>query len=218
MKSFFLFALIVSCISSNAQRMSGGVLTDTAKLNKREFRNQGEQEVYWAEQLFKNDYREEYYSKYKVRIIENGDNYNYNGIVLIVVNSIRELKDIINQGIFYPDIISQSFVFKPSLKIRLQTDTAAQLLKNKSKKVVVKHLNDIVSKDSLTISNFEELRCLNITPTKRRFRFWLYTKGFANPTVCFLELTNSNASGKTSLASFIKGAQLTFFKKGWVII
>lgn len=70
----------------------------------------------------------------------------------------------------------------------------------------------------LTIANFEELTFLSNSPTQRRFRFWLTGKGEINPTVCFIELTNPNATYKTDIDSFINGAMLTFYKAGWFII
>ena len=72
--------------------------------------------------------------------------------------------------------------------------------------------------DSLTISEFEELKFLTKSYTQKRFRFWLFRKGTANPTVCFIELTNDKASSKTDLTTFINGAALTYFKSGWIVI
>jgi hypothetical protein len=70
----------------------------------------------------------------------------------------------------------------------------------------------------LTISNFEELKFLNHSPTQKRFRFWLNRNTLLNPTVCFIELTNQNATDKTDIETFIRGASLTFYKEGWIII
>ena len=70
----------------------------------------------------------------------------------------------------------------------------------------------------LTISNFEELTVPNHSPTQKRFRFWLHRNSLLNPTVCFIELTNQNATDKTNIKTFIKGASLTFYKEGWIII
>ena len=72
--------------------------------------------------------------------------------------------------------------------------------------------------DSLTISDFEELKFLNKSNTQKRFRFWLFRKGTANPTVCFIELTNDKANDKTDFTTFINGAVLTYFKSGWIVI
>lgn len=70
----------------------------------------------------------------------------------------------------------------------------------------------------LTISNFEELKFLNYSPTVKRFSFWLNRNTLLNPTVCFIELTNQNATDKTDIENFIRGASLTFYKEGWIII
>lgn len=70
----------------------------------------------------------------------------------------------------------------------------------------------------LSISNFEELKFLNHSPTQKRFRFWLNRNSLLNPTVCFIELTNENATDKTDMQTFIRGASLTFYKEGWIII
>ena len=66
----------------------------------------------------------------------------------------------------------------------------------------------------LTISNFEELDFLSESPIQKRFRFWLQGKGLVNPTVCFIELTNQNATENTDIETFINGASLTFYKEG----
>jgi hypothetical protein len=34
----------------------------------------------------------------------------------------------------------------------------------------------------------------------------------------FIELTNDKATPTTNIVDFIKGAKLTFFKEGWIII
>ena len=70
----------------------------------------------------------------------------------------------------------------------------------------------------LAISNFEELKFLNHSPTQKRFRFWLNRNTLINPTVCFIELTNQNATDETDIETFIRGASLTFYKEGWIII
>ena len=70
--------------------------------------------------------------------------------------------------------------------------------------------------DSLTISDFKELKFLSKSPKYKRYKFWLWHKGFANPTAYFIELTNESATDKTELTDFINGASLTFFHVGWV--
>jgi hypothetical protein len=66
--------------------------------------------------------------------------------------------------------------------------------------------------------SIEELKFLEISPRVKRFRFWLRLNGIANPFVYLFELTNENATKQTDIENFIKGASLTFFKQGWIVI
>lgn len=68
------------------------------------------------------------------------------------------------------------------------------------------------------ISNIEEIKFIKKSPQQRRFRFLFYQKGLLNPTICFFELINSNATQGTVLTEFVNSARLTFFKQGWVMI
>ncbi len=72
--------------------------------------------------------------------------------------------------------------------------------------------------DSLTVSTIEELNVSNTPITQKRFKFLLWRKSFANPTVYYLELTNKKANKRTTLSDFIKESELTFFKEGGVQI
>jgi predicted small secreted protein len=213
MKIHILFAIIILLsISANAQISKN----DSVKSVRREFKNQGEQEDYWAVELFKRDYKRQQYEIYKGSIIMYGNTYRYNDIVLTVYTN-PELKAIFKKGIFYPGIMGESF--KDRTKIRLMKDTMMEQQKKDTSKKMKKFDNNLVGTDSLTIHNFEELRFLSSTPKQKRFRFWLEGKyPIANPTVCFLELTNENATATTDIITFINGAKLTFFEEGWVIL
>lgn len=68
------------------------------------------------------------------------------------------------------------------------------------------------------ISSFEELKFLRLSPQVRRFRFWAYHKNVKNPTVYLLEITNTQATEKTGMESFIANGTLTFLKKGWMVL
>jgi hypothetical protein len=72
--------------------------------------------------------------------------------------------------------------------------------------------------DSLKITDFQELKYVNDKPQYRRFSFWLFRKLLANPQVYYIELTNDKATPGTELREFIKGAQLTYFNPGNIII
>lgn len=175
--------------------------------NKREFKNQGEQENYWAEQLFEKEYSKKYFKKFKDDILVTGNNFTYGDQTLIVVHTPKELNRIFSTGLFFPSIITGDSKTVVKSKPELDTLPIAQQV-----------FYNLTRTDSFTISGVEELNFLTKTNTVKRFRFWLFRKGSANPTVCFFELTNEKANDKTDLASFINGATLTFFKSGWVVI
>lgn len=79
-----------------------------------------------------------------------------------------------------------------------------------------------------------ELSQINPNPQTKRFSFWTFPKRIENPTdstsidyilstrinpdVYYFELENLNADTDMDLIEFIKGAHLTFFKYGGIII
>ena len=66
--------------------------------------------------------------------------------------------------------------------------------------------------------NIEEKSPLNHSVKIKRFEVWVYLPTMANPTVYLFELTNEEATNNMTIAEFIKGARLTFFKQGWIIV
>ena len=174
---------------------------------KREFKNQGEQEDYWAEQLFEKEYSKTHFDKFKGDIVINGDGFIFGDKTFVITNTPKELKPIFSSGIFYPSIITGDT--KSIVKSQAELDTLS---------TAQKVFYNMGRTDSLTISGFEELKFLSKSNTQKRFRFWLFRKGVANPTVCFIELTNDKANGKTDLTTFINGAALTYFKSCWIVI
>ena len=94
---FFLIItlLILTCFSVDGQT------TDNKNNTKREFKNQGEQENYWAEQLFEKEYSKKYFEKFKGDIVVNGNNFNYEDQIFIVVNTPKELNSIFSSGLIY---------------------------------------------------------------------------------------------------------------------
>jgi hypothetical protein len=70
--------------------------------------------------------------------------------------------------------------------------------------------------NAVTISDVEDLAFLSPSPTIKRLRFLLDRKLLLNPIVCFIELTNDEATAHTDILLFIRGARLTFFKEGWI--
>jgi len=112
------------------------------------------------------------------------------------------------EGFFYPQLIIGN---KENSKI-LSID---ELNKMTSEEQVFYNM----SKNALlNISNLEELRFLKTSPKIKRFRFWSFRPGFANPQVYYFELTNEAANEKTSFENFIKNSNLTFIKSGHIVI
>src|SRR5438105_2291848 len=178
--TFSTMILTLGFLSLQAQvNEPKGMSADT----KREFKNQGEQEDYWAEQFFKNQYLKQIFTKYDGEIIVNGEGFLFLDQTLVVTNTPKELRNIVAKGIFYPSVITGQINTKIKSKEQLDTLSVEQ-----------KAFYNLTRTDSLTISNLEELTFLNKQHTQKRFRFWLYRKGILNSTVCFLELKNKDAT------------------------
>ena len=170
------------------------------KVTKPEFANQGEQEDYWARQLFDSSYVKQEYPLFSGTItIKDGEYFSFNGQVLIV-SSPAELVPVFSGGIFYPQLITG--------------DCGTQQGSPGKKKEVPA----LFGCDSLRISDIEELTFMATSVAQKRFRFLLWRKGFANPRLQFLELTNDRAKENMTLTEFIKGARLTFYKAGSILI
>jgi len=163
----------------------------------RTFKNQGQQEDYWAEKLFTEKYIKQNFERFAGKIFMVNENIiKYDNEVLIVNNTEKQLIAIFEKGIFYPSIITG----KVKTGISRKQDLDSMLIRN----------------DSLRISNFKELNFLNKSAKAKRFKFWLYLKGMANPTAYFIELTNEKADEKTDTETFINNSKLTFCKRGWI--
>ncbi len=187
-----------------------------AGTDKPDFKNQGEQEDYWAKELFVRDYKVEHYKKYNGALFIKENHYQYGNVILSISANVT-LKSILDKGIFYPDIMNQNFRYQPKVLIKIAKDSLKVWKKRYSKKIT-KDVNAYPKIDSLSIANFKEVNFLENSPKQKRFKFWLFTKGLLNPTYCFIELTNKNANRDTDITLFINGARLTFFQEGWIII
>ena len=200
-RNFIITILILTFFSVDAQT------TDNKNQINKEFKNQGEQEDYWAKQLFEKEYSKTYFDKFKGDITIIGNGIIFGDKTFVITNTTKELKPIFSSGLFYPNIITGDG--KPIIKSQAELDTLSTLQKM---------FYNMSRSDNLTISEFEELKFLTKSYTQKRFRFWLFRKGAANPTVCFIELTNDKANSKTELIAFINGAALTYFKSSWIVI
>ena len=75
---------------------------------QREFKNQGEQEAFWAEQIFKKEYTKQSYPRYTQPIVASGDSLKYANQILVVTNTSKKFIPIFSKGIFYPSVVSDA--------------------------------------------------------------------------------------------------------------
>lgn len=161
-----------------------------------------------AKQFFQSEYLEKNYEKYHGEVTQSGSFFTFGNNTLKLGSVNNSLSTIFSIGILYPSII----YFGPSNFKRRMDGTVDTI------SIEQNVLLNPKSNDTLKIFELEEIKFIEVPDTKKRFRFWLYTKGMLNPTVCFFELTNKQATDKTDILNFIKGSTLTFFKEGWIII
>ena len=178
----------------------------TPNEEKRTFKNQGEQENYWAENFFKKEYKEEHHIKFTGQIVvQNSSSILFDNKTLQIWGTNRELFKIFENGIFYPQLL---IGYEPAKKEIIPENVATNNLLN----------NLLQPSDTLKVSSFEELKFLESSPKVKRFRCWVYWPGSANPQVYLLELKNDKADDKTNFDFFIKEARLTFLKGAWIIL
>ena len=68
------------------------------------------------------------------------------------------------------------------------------------------------------LSHVKELANATNSPQRRRFTMLVWDRFTLNPTVYVFELTNAQATQRTILAAFVKGAVLSFVREGWIMI
>jgi hypothetical protein len=208
MKIFVVILIITFSIGCKSQSKLKKVETEKIQELKPPFSNQGEQEDYWAQELFKKEYIKKSFEIYSDEIKETGktelifDNKSFH---IYGVND--TLKGIFQKGILYPQLLSGYTTEKRKSKKELDSLTISG-----------NYFYELTRGDNLTITNLEELKYLSNSPKIKRFRFWLSRPNSANPQVYLFELTNANADKNTKLSEFIENCELTFLKDGWIII
>ncbi|NLR95060.1 hypothetical protein, partial [Flammeovirga agarivorans] len=172
------------------------------------FKNQGEQEKYWAQEFFKYNYRDSIFSTYKgeVRKISNYE-YRFNNKSFFIESTSDSFQPLFSQGILYPQLI---------IGYHLEPKKSTEELELLSP--FDRYIYTLKRGDSLTVFKLEEIKFLSKSAKVKRFWFWLFDKDIPNPTVYLFELTNTKANNRTSMEDFILNSKLTFFKKGWMVL
>jgi hypothetical protein len=199
---FFASSMIVIA-QKKAKRLK--TMNEKMKL-EREPETQGEQEVIWGERFLKENYKRMYFPRFKGTISKRGDAIYFDENLVEIDNTSGEMYLLLESGILYPGIFGP---LSPKVKIQKQ---ANQYKTNP--------IFPFIRTDSLRISDMEEIKTSadDKSTKSKRFRFLLWRKGFMNPSIYFIELTNNKATADTDIRTFIKDAELTFFKQGWVLI
>lgn len=153
--------------------------------------------------------KEQDYPKFDGQItVLDSNTYKFNEKTLVLLTHNKDLKILLKNGIFYPNIITGDFVaeVKTQEEIAALSDTAR----------ILYHFNRI---DSIMISDFREIPYFNsVDPTFRKYKFLFFRKGFMNAQECYVELTNKYATKYTPKDEFLKTCKVTRFIRGNILI
>lgn len=79
-------------------------------VNVLEFKNQGEQEAYWAQRLFQNEYYEQKFKRFSGLIANINNVYVFSKDSLAVNNTDIEIQQVFLRGLLYPSLIGGNCV------------------------------------------------------------------------------------------------------------
>lgn len=150
----------------------------------------------------------ESYERYKGEIIVKNDTIDYDGTFFIESGLNDTTKIIFEKGILYPGVLAGKHNGE-IFAIPKNTDTIS---KNNKKSTLEWGSN------YLTISNVREISSAISSSQVKVFKFWIFRKGFINPSEYIFTLTNNVSNDSTDLSTFIIGSKLTSFKFVTIII
>lgn len=132
-----------------------------------------------------------------IKIVDE-ETYVFGDKVLTVTLEDKNLKGLFDLGIFNPDVIyGEQTVMKPQ-------DSAKDGIFN------------FLRTDSIAICCFVELKSKD--PRTKKYTFWHFSIGVANPKEYSIEFYNEKANSGTSLVDFVAGARMKSFKFVTIII
>jgi len=194
MKKLTFILILILSVGCSSKTKTEKTTTELESELKPPFKNQGEQEDFWAQEFFKDEYEKQNHNKFsgEIKIVNEykslDDNGNFitntneisfgNRVVEINLND-NKLRSIFENGILYPDLISEKY-FK--------------------------------------IWDLEELGFLNKSPKIKRFRIFVNMPERIYTQIILLELKNESADNQTSTSEFIENAELTFIKEAWLMM
>jgi hypothetical protein len=194
MKKLTLILILILSVGCSSKTKTKKVIAEQKSELKPPFKNQGEQEDFWAQEFFKDEYKKQNHDRFngEIKILKDSLELDINGNFITNANEIRfgdriveinltdkNLRSIFENGILYPDLISEKY-FK--------------------------------------IWDLEELTFLNKSPKIKRFRMFVNMPERIYTQIILLELTNESADIETLLNEFIDNSKLTFIKEGWLMM
>ncbi|WP_179354767.1 hypothetical protein [Winogradskyella vidalii] len=194
MKKLTLIFILILSVGCSSKTKTEKAITEKESELKPPFKNQGEQEDFWAQEFFKDEYEKQIHKTFngKIEIINEYESLDDNGNFITNANEIsfgnrvveinlndNKLRSIFEKGIVYPDLISEKY-FK--------------------------------------IWDLEELTFLNKSPKIKKFRMFVNMPERIYPQIILLELKNESADNQTSMSEFIENAKLTFIKEAWLMV
>jgi len=216
MKGFLILTVAgLFCIAANAQQDSNA--WDRPKNLAKAKLKYEQDEIKMENAFFKNQYHPKTYKKYSGNIFTD----TTHGSTFVQFDSIRvylfegtdSLKSIFTSGLLSGQMLyctlDSSCEATPEIGMY---DSLGKLF-----------IEDLWgwTGHTIEIDYFGLLTNVKSKPTERRFKFWVYPYKIrmnGGNDILFLELTNENADDKTDIETFIKGAKVTFLKRGWSMI
>jgi hypothetical protein len=162
----------------------------------------------FASEVFKKEYNKHVFEKFKgkIEVIDEGV-FRFGDKVLTVDVEDYSVLTIFSQGIFHPNIVGGTPTIKELTQAQLDTMSES-----------ARFFHNLSRNDTIRIGQVESLERLNPNFKTKRYLFWLYQRGMANPTECYFEIHNSRATKNMTFEEFVKGSRVTFYHKGTIII
>jgi hypothetical protein len=149
----------------------------------------------------------------KISIFDN-NKFAFDDKIFFIINTNDELKKIFEIGILYPEIIIEAKFPSEIINKTSELDSSIVILEYSGPK----SFNSVFGSDSLTVSDFREIKLDHNSIKVKTFTFILFRNGLLNPTEYYIELYNDIAMQEMGMETYINGARLTLIWKGTLLI
>ncbi|WP_442587230.1 hypothetical protein ACSBL2_14405 [Pedobacter sp. AW31-3R] len=198
--------ILIFCFGISAHSQKAGLSEKNNKTNNDLNTTGKDQKDKWAEDIFFKEYKRHCFNRYPDSVYQtNETTFVYGKKTFIFHDNDTVLKNIFRLGIFYPQ------VYTVESQPKIKTEELTEMSEHQ------KLFYNMIYPDTVSISGLEELN-LKTTIQVKRYSFLLFRKNSLNPILCFMELTNNDATPHMSLNEFINDSTLTFFKEGSILL